>query len=307
MPLLLVLLIGMTCLGKAYGEVPQTLRFVYMEDYAPFCFRDVNGKVIGIQPEIVDDLARRLGIRVEHSLYPWKRSQALVQQGLADAMLTTPTASRFQYAVFTREETTPNLWNLFIRKGDTRMEKAVEGFRQLEDVKPYRLLDFLGNGWTQAFMKPEQGYTNIDFIPNPASLSVMLANGRGDLVLTSSTVMNYHARNQGVADQIKEIDINWHWTRFHQVIQISRASPWAKTGIIKGLDNAARAMKEDGTYRRILKKYGSRVADGYPFVSQLDEAYLEKNGFYADYDTLPEWQPDQRMQALSQSAPLNRQ
>ena len=289
MPFFLALLIVFSLSFPARGEMPVTLRFVYMEDYAPYCFRSEDGKVIGIQPEIVDDLARRLGIRVEHQLYPWKRSQSLVQQGLADAMLTTPTASRFEYAIFAREETTPNIWNLFIRKGDSRMARAVTALQGLDDLKQYRLLDFLGNGWTETFMKPEDGFTNIEFMNNPAALSLMLANGRGDVVLTSSTVMNYHARQQGVLDKLQEVDIDWHWTRFHQVIQISRASPWAQTGIIKGLDQATRDMKADGTYLRILRKYGSRVADGYPFVSQLDESYLARHGFYAYYDKLPPW------------------
>lgn len=269
-------------------ELPM-LRFVYMENYAPFCFRDENGRVAGIQPEIVQALANRLGMRVVHQLFPWKRAQRMVELGQADAMLTTPTAERFRYAVFAREETTPNLWNIFVRAEDERMNGLVPGFRSLEDLKPYRLLDFQGNGWTHAFMKPEDGFTNIEFVASPALLPRMLVSGRGDLVLMSSAVMNYHARKQGLSDKIREYDIDWTWTRFHQVIQVSRKSPWANTALIKALDQATREIKAEGIYQEILRKYGSRVGEGYPFRSQLDDAYLKSLGFYEDYETLPEY------------------
>lgn len=265
------------------------MTFVYMTNYAPFSFENEQGEVTGIQPEVVENLAKRLGIKVRHELHPWNRSQQLVRQGKVDAMLTTPTAARHEYAVFAREETTPNLWNLFVRKGNTAIIEQLPGLNGLDDLKRFRLLDFLGNGWTKLFMKPSDGFNQIHFLPDPSRLPLMLARGRGDLVITSSEVMNYHANEQGVIDKIEEFDIDWQFTRFHQVIQVSRQSPWLDQGIIKGLDRATREMKVDGDYMAILNKYHSRVGRGYPFKSQLDEAYVQDNGFYENYDTYPEF------------------
>jgi polar amino acid transport system substrate-binding protein len=261
-----------------------------MKNYAPFCFENQNGKISGIQPEIVQYIADKLNIKVKHELYPWGRSQIKVKHGHADAMLTTPTPERFEYAIFAKEETCPQIWNLFIRKNDIKMKKAIPSINSLKDLKQYNLIDFIGNGWTQTFMKKSDGFTNIHFVPDPASISLMLVKNRGDLVISSSTLINYHSKNQGIRDQLKEYQINWPWTRFHQVIQVSRKSPWAKTGIIKAIDEATRKMKEEGVYMEILKKYNSPVADGYSFKSQLDDSYIEKHGFYKDYENLPEYQ-----------------
>ncbi len=74
---------------------------------------------------------------------------------------TTPTSARFEYAVFAKEETCPNIWNLFIRKRDERMAKRIATLKSLEDLKACALTDFIGNGWTKAFMKESDGFANI--------------------------------------------------------------------------------------------------------------------------------------------------
>ena len=71
-----VLFIGLNIIGTPlYAESPE-MTFVYMENYAPFCFNGANGNVIGIQPEIVQYIADKLDIKVVHKLYPWERSQS---------------------------------------------------------------------------------------------------------------------------------------------------------------------------------------------------------------------------------------
>jgi len=271
-----------------HAEKP-IMKFVYMENYASFCFRNEQGDVIGIQPEIVQYIADQLDITVVHELYPWGRSQLMVENGEADAMLTTPTPARFKYAIFAKEETCPNIWNLFVRKGNLRIENRISTLNNLEDLKNFELIDFIGNGWTKAFMKKADGFTNINYVRDPGKLSLMLANGRGDMVISSSSLMNYHAAQQGIEEQISEYDINWPWTRFHQVIQISRKSQWAKTGVIKAIDKITRKMKKDGVYMKILKKYKSKVAMGYKFETQLNDSYLTQHKFYDDYDAMQDY------------------
>ncbi|MCP4117643.1 MAG: amino acid ABC transporter substrate-binding protein [Desulfobacteraceae bacterium] len=271
-----------------YAKMP-VMKFVYMVNYAPFSFYDENGEVIGMQPEIVQSIADRLGIEVVHELYPWERSQQMVKAGKADAMLTTPTVKRFEYAVFAKEETCPHIWNLFIRKGDERMAKLIPTFKGIEDLKKIKLIDFIGNGWTKVFMKKSDGFTNIHSVADPGVISLMLAKGRGDLVISSSSLMNYHAARHGIREQLAEYDIDWPWTRFHLVIQISRKSPWSQTGVIKAMDEVTRKIKEEGVYLQILKKYKSKIAEGYIFKSQLNDNYLTKHGFYADYDKMPKF------------------
>lgn len=77
----------------------QVLRLVYAEDWAPYSFRNQDGKADGILVALLEDLlVRQMGLVVEHNVLPWKRAQAMVESGRMDAMLAVPTKSRLGYA-----------------------------------------------------------------------------------------------------------------------------------------------------------------------------------------------------------------
>lgn len=65
--------------------------------------RDAEGVVVGLGPEIVRLIARRLGHTVRFELYPWPRAQAMVASGKAD-ILVAPyrTAERQRSMGFSR-------------------------------------------------------------------------------------------------------------------------------------------------------------------------------------------------------------
>lgn len=58
-------------------------------DYKPFGFRDPNGTLVGIEPDLADDLAKRLGVKLE--LVPVISSNRIefLQQGKIDIVLAT--------------------------------------------------------------------------------------------------------------------------------------------------------------------------------------------------------------------------
>ncbi len=272
----------------AAGAEP-TLTMVYMADAEPANWLE-DGVARGIEVEIVQWVCDRLGIKVVHEFYPWIRAQKKIELGTADAMLTTPTPKRFQYAVFGRENVMPNYWNLFIRKGDLRMTEKVKALKRLEDLKPYSLVDFLGNGWSAAFMKSDEGY-NIHYVTRVDQLPVMLAAGRAEILINSSSWINWWAARQGVSGQIEEYDINWPWTRFHFVFMLSRKSIWYQKGLVRAFDQEIQKMKESGVWHSILKKYKNPHGLGKPFTSMLDAEYEQKGGFYKDYNSYPVYKP----------------
>lgn len=268
---------------------PPTVTWVYMDKAEPINWKE-NGVAKGMEVEIVEHVLGKLGIKVKHKFYPWSRAQIMVEKGKADAMMTTPTAKRFQYAVFGKENVLPNYWNLFIQKGNVKMEAAIANMTQLEDLKPYKLVDFIGNGWTAAFMKGPGGYT-INEVPKLEQIPRILAQGRHDLAINSSTWINWWASKTGVQEKIQEFEIDWPWTRFHFVFMVSRKSPWVEKGLIRALDEEAKKMKESGVWHEILKKYKNPHGSGTPFVSFLDKAYEEKQGFYKTYEQYPIYSP----------------
>lgn len=276
-------------LFTAGAQAEPTLTLVYMADAEPINWQE-NGTARGIEPEIAQYVCDRLGIKVVHEFYPWARAQEKISTGEADAMITTPTPKRFQYAVFGREIILPNYLNIFIRKGNSVMAAKVKSFSRLEDLKPYNLIDFTGNGWSASFMKKKDGY-NIHYVTRLEQLPVMLALDRADLLINSSSWINWWASKKGVSDQLEEHDIDWPWTRFHFVFMLSRKSEWVKRGLIRAFDEEIKKMKESGAWQEILRKYKNPHGLGKPFQSMLDAEYEQQYGFYSDYANYPMYKP----------------
>lgn len=273
----------------AGSRAEPTLTMVYMADAAPANWLE-NGVAKGIEPEINQYICDRLGIKLVHEFYPWIRAQERVESGEADAYLSTPTSKRFEYAVFGKENVFPNYWNIFIRKGDTRLAQKVKSFTRLEDLKPYNLIDFLGNGWSAAFMRAADGY-KIHHVTRIDQLPLMLTAGRAEILINSSSWINWWAAKQGVSDLIEEHEVDWPWTRFHFVFILSRKSPWVKKGLVRAYDREVKKMKEAGIWQAILKKYKNPHGLGKPFTSMLDAEYEAKGGFYKKYTQYPLYEP----------------
>ena len=276
-------IVQLTGKQRAFAAERPVITWVYMADAEPMNWQE-NGVAKGIEVEIVQQICDNLGITVKHEFYPWLRAQEMVKSGDADGMMTTPTLTRFEYAVFGKEMTVPEYWNLFIKKGNANIAEQIPALKSVEDLKRFRLLDFLGNGWTEAYMK--EGYT-INRVPRIEQIPAMLAAGREDLSIMSSTWINWWAEKKGISDQIEEHEIDWPMTRFHFVLMLSRKSPWVEQGLIRAMDEELKKMKASGQWQDILRKYKNAHGSGKPFQSHLDDAYLTEKGFYADYDTYP--------------------
>lgn len=78
--LCLLLLVCLSPLAQA-----ERLRLV-SDEWAPYLYQ-VNGRPAGIDYEVTTEVFRRLGVEVDWEFMPWKRSLAMVEQGLADGVM----------------------------------------------------------------------------------------------------------------------------------------------------------------------------------------------------------------------------
>ncbi len=63
------------------------------EEFAPFEFIQ-NGKVAGIDIDISKHIFKKMGIKAEFKILPWRRAWSMVESGEADAVLTTSRKSK---------------------------------------------------------------------------------------------------------------------------------------------------------------------------------------------------------------------
>ena len=144
-------------------------------------------------------------------------------------------------------------------------------------------------GWI-LFLLVRGGFSIFE-VARLEQIPLMLAYGRADLVINSSSWINWWAEKKGVQDQIQEYDFNWPWTRFHFVFMLSKKSNWVEKGLTRTLDEEEKKMKNAGVWHNLLKKYKNPHGFGKPFTSHIDEKYEQKYGFYTDYDNYPIYKP----------------
>ena len=163
------------------------------------------------------------------------------------------------------------------------LDKAKK-FTKLEDLKPYKLADFLGNGWQSAYMKQEDGYQISGQVTSMSRVPLMLTTGHADLIINSENWIDWWADKQGISSEIEKVDVVLPNTRFHFVAMVSRKSTWAEKGIIRAFDEELKKMKQSGEWLKILQKYKDPYGAGKQFKTQIDDTK-----YLVDYTNYPKY------------------
>ncbi|MDM8550649.1 transporter substrate-binding domain-containing protein [Desulfobacterales bacterium HSG2] len=103
--------------------------FVSLEDLPPKVYKE-DGKLKGIYVDIIREICKRISIRAEFQLYPWKRCVMMVKDGDADAIFPPfLTQERTEFLYFPSEPMTVTRNVIFARnKSGIRIER-------LDDLK----------------------------------------------------------------------------------------------------------------------------------------------------------------------------
>ena len=252
----LIAVLALMVLGLCVPVHSKTaMSLAYMEHWYPISFRTDQGSMQGILIDITTEaLNKRLGIPISHHGYPWIRAQAYVEGGKHDAMVTTPTEVREKYGLLGKEPVLYRSYSIYVIKGNPIIE-TLKSIDSLEDLKPYTLVDFLGNGWSMKYMDGK-GYS-INRVPTKDQIWQVLEAGRADYVLANPYATRVTLMRMGLTDHFVEIPTELPELNFYYVMIISRKSPFA--WVLPKFDATLREMKADGTWERIVDKWYSKA------------------------------------------------
>src|ERR1700746_3461991 len=65
------------------------LRVGTKADYRPFGFRDASGNIVGLEPDLASDMAKRLGVKLELVPVVGSNRMQFLQQGKVDLLIAT--------------------------------------------------------------------------------------------------------------------------------------------------------------------------------------------------------------------------
>jgi polar amino acid transport system substrate-binding protein len=199
--------------------------------------------------DIVNEaLEERLQIPVTFEWQPWQRAQYSVKQGERDAMITVATPARLDYAAAGEVPVAVSTVGLFTTSDHSRL-KQMEQIRSTDDLRGYRILTYLGDGWAL------DNLDGLDVDSDGNDLQTVLrklAWGRGDLFPQTVEVTGHYIEELGYDDAIVQLPgVNLGQIEFR--LMISQESGFVDR--LADIDAVLSEMWQDGTMERLLKPY----------------------------------------------------
>jgi polar amino acid transport system substrate-binding protein len=215
-----------------------------------------NGKIVGIDPDVIDYVMKKLGIPYKIELVSSSaRLEANAKENPAvyDMVFTySYTADRDKYLFYPKESHISFNWNFFYLKENEG--KFV--FSEYKDLAKWTIGFTKGMSYSDDFLKAiKEVPLKIDEITtNEQQLDKLLAK-RFDLVPLNTKATLYEAQKLGVLDKIsylpKPIKDKDYFNTF------VRASDYpGLTDVAARYDEVLKQMKKDGSLAKILAKYG---------------------------------------------------
>ena len=224
----------------------DTLKVVYFEKYEPISWL-ASGEMHGGLVDIVNEsIGRRMGIDVSNRGFPWARAQEMVRDGRADAFVTVATPERSAYTNCSNEDVL-RLENVAYINVANKNLRALERVQSIDDLLPFTLTSYLGNGWA----KDRFAKHNVEWVYGIENSIRMLAAERVDVFVEARQVVRYHLQKLGFSEKMLELEPVFDTVRFRLCIR--KDSPFADR--LPQFDQSIRAMRSDGTLRRIYEKY----------------------------------------------------
>lgn len=165
--------------------VVDKLLVSYNEDYPPYSWAE-KGAAVGILPDLLVPLLSASGVRaVRGGVYPWRRAQAVVQQGEADAICTFASEERKAYAVFSRVPVSVLKPEIFFAANNPRRAE-LESLSSRDALRQFALVDQQGNQWAEQNLS---SFPNIQFVGGHDIIFRMVLSGRADLHVSLSPIV----------------------------------------------------------------------------------------------------------------------
>lgn len=200
----------------------------------------------GLATDLVSSALSRAGFASEYHEEPWARALQGLQRDKHDLIIAAwYSAERLAYGQYSD----PYLINKlrFIRKKGSPID-----YQQLSDLRPYLISVIRGYAYTPAFNADNslQKYPVNSF----ASAARMVAQGHAQLALEDELVAQYafNGELRDVREQLEFVPKSLAESPLY--ILVRRSHPQHQQ-IIDGFNTAMRAMREDGSYKKILQRH----------------------------------------------------
>ena len=230
-------------------------------DYRPFGYLDPSGKIIGFEPDLAADVAKRLGVKLE--LVPVVASNRIqfLQQGKIDLMIATMSDTP------ERRKTVDIIDPDYYASGTNVLAKKSEGLKSWEQLKDQKVCAIQG-AW---YNKPVAEKYGADIVAFKGQTEAEVALQQGNCV---GWVYDDTAFAERLADP--------KWAGFEMTLPTILEEPWGLAVKLEERDGAwgkfmAESLEEwhrTGKLIELEKKWGIQPS---AFLKQMHDKYAKKS------------------------------
>src|SRR4051794_17028703 len=230
-------------------------------DYKPFGFRDPSGKVVGFEPDMAQDVADRLGVKLEIEPVVSSNRMQFLQQGKIDLMIATMNDKP------DRRQVVGIIEPLYYASGVNVLAVRKAGLKQWEQLKGQKVCGIQG-AW---YNKPVAEKYGADIVAFKGQTEAEVALLQGNCV---GWVYDDTAFAERLADP--------KWAGFEMTLPTILEEPWGLAVKLEERDGAwgkfmAEQLEEwhrTGKLIELEKKWGIQAS---AFLKQMHDKYAKKS------------------------------
>lgn len=242
--LIATLLLGVDRVAHAQQEAPLTC---YSTAFEPFVIQHADGRISGIDVDVIAEIAARTGLTIRIGLKPWLRLEQDFREGnaVSCAFAYSRSAERLAYMQFTEVPLHTTEYVLFYRRD------RLPDYRGLESLRGRTIAVNRGFRRPAAFDEAlAAGQFKLFEVTQDRQSMQMLERGRIDAVLANLDVGRYLIKQLGLSEQIVAGPALSSMPTF-----LVFSSDPQYTAYVPRFDQALRQVIADGTYQRIFDRY----------------------------------------------------
>lgn len=216
---------------------------IYTEISPPNQFLDASGQLTGFTVEVVREIQSRVGNSDPIQTVPWVRGYKELQ-AKPNVLLFSVARSAERDPLFEWVGPLMETNNVIYVKADSKsVIRTLEDAKRLERIGVYKE-DIRDQYLTHA------GFTNLDRSIDEGIMVRKLMAGRIDAMASSPEGYEQTLRTEGFA--LSDVKAVLTFMRVQTYLAFSKATP---ASIVRAWRNALEAMKKDGTFEGLFRKY----------------------------------------------------
>ena len=243
--LFLCLEIFMPCPCFAEDPYPREITICYGH-WKPYEYME-GKKTKGVNVEVVEAAAKRLGVRIRWKAYPWSRCMQSARIGLVDGLMSLYRTAEREKVLYYPDENLNVDQSVFI----TYPGSGVTFDGSLTSLTGEEVMVARENSHGKAF-DTAQNFTKIS-VPSHENVILMVSARRHQLGIGSRGFFEIFMRENHLSDRVVFIDPPY---LIQTYFAFTRKKGPGYRRLADDMGKALKALKKTGAYETIQKKYG---------------------------------------------------